>query len=335
MRYNLNINGQTITAPSGETLVDAALMGKILIPHDCSTGQCETCRVRVAWGSVDDHGTAYGDTVLACQARVHGDATLTFETAPAIATVRGVIETLTPLSASVVEVTVRTKNQLAHRPGQYAKLAFDGYPAREYSFTAKMNGNTPADQLIFQIKRLKNGLVSSALGHSIKVGHKAKVTGPYGSAFLQTQETGPLVLTASGTGFAPIWSLARAATLANDNRPLTIITGVNNPKEIYMLEAFRWLHEHGQKNIHVVAREGARDTILSGTADHYLPTLTAQTSVHVAGNPDLVERVKQRALMAQARCHADPFTPSQISMSWHQKIRPISQLSSFFTSTFS
>ena len=67
------INGHTVSAKLGETLVDAALGGWMIIPHDCRSGQCETCRVTVLAGKVDANGTAVGRTVLACQATVSGE----------------------------------------------------------------------------------------------------------------------------------------------------------------------------------------------------------------------------------------------------------------------
>lgn len=39
---NLIVNGHAIKANVGETLVDAALGGWTVIPHDCCSGQCET-----------------------------------------------------------------------------------------------------------------------------------------------------------------------------------------------------------------------------------------------------------------------------------------------------
>ena len=73
-RCHLKINGQSVERPRGETLIDAALGAWKIIPHDCRSGQCESCRVTVVSGSLDDRGTALGRTVLACQARLTGDA---------------------------------------------------------------------------------------------------------------------------------------------------------------------------------------------------------------------------------------------------------------------
>ena len=52
---------------------------------------------------------------------------------------------------------------------------------------------------------------------------------------------GPLVLVASGTGFAPIWSIAVAARLGQPDRPITVIAGARNPADLYMRQAFSWL----------------------------------------------------------------------------------------------
>ena len=330
MLHTLNINGQTVQARSGETLVDAALSGKVLIPHDCATGQCETCRVNIPWGEVDAAGTSYGDTVLACQARVCGDATILFEQPPQAVREPGRLETITPLSDDVVEITVRSREPLAYRPGQYVKLAFEGYPAREYSFSAKMDQDSDPDVNVFQIKRLKAGRVSTALGNAIRPGHRASLHGPFGSAFLREQEEGPLVLTASGTGFAPIWSLAKAAIKTNTKRPISLIAGVRTPADLYMQPALNWLRDHGHDDIKVSARHEAKGEILPGQPDHYLPDLCKRTSVHVAGNPDLVERVREKALAAQAACHADPFTPSSNQLGLMDRIRPLFKPSNLF-----
>ena len=74
--FDLVINGKTVKANYGETLVDAGLSGWVAIPHDCCSGQCETCRVSVLSGQVDDRGTAEKGTVLACQAKVIANAVI-------------------------------------------------------------------------------------------------------------------------------------------------------------------------------------------------------------------------------------------------------------------
>ncbi|MEL6966315.1 MAG: 2Fe-2S iron-sulfur cluster-binding protein [Pseudomonadota bacterium] len=308
MRHTLNINGTVIAAPSGETLLDAGLAGGVLIPHDCATGQCETCRVAVAFGQVDDAGTAYGNTVLACRAKVIADAALTFETAPEPEKQRCTVTEITPLSDTVLELRVRTDRPIRHRPGQYAKLALSGFPPREYSYSAPLTDDLLPDEAVFQVKRLKDGIVSSALGNSIQTGHTGRLDGPYGSAFLREQEDGPLVLASSGTGFAPVWSIARAVLKAQPHRAIAMRTGVARG-DAYMKPALNFLRDQSINDVIVTNRSGG-DSFQTGTPDQFLPRLSKDNSIHVAGNPNLVTAVRARAEEAGAKVYADPFTAS-------------------------
>src|SRR6185295_18549558 len=103
--FDLVINGRTVKANYGETLVDAGLSGWVAIPHDCCSGQCETCRVTVVSGQVDDCGTADKNSVLACQAKVTGNAAIAFDTVPEVAKRSGSVTAMTALTSDIVEVT--------------------------------------------------------------------------------------------------------------------------------------------------------------------------------------------------------------------------------------
>ena len=167
---NLTINGKQIDASPGETLIDAALGGWMIIPHDCRSGQCESCRVTVVSGSVDDHGTSDGHTVLACQATVTGDASIEFDELPAPQKASGSVTEINPLSHDVVEVVVSMQSVLDYRPGQYVRLKFAGFPAREYSPTFRMDGTSRDDQMVFHVRCLPDGRVSSEIGRGDQAG---------------------------------------------------------------------------------------------------------------------------------------------------------------------
>ena len=97
--FDLVINGKTVKANYGETLVDAGLSGWVAIPHDCCSGQCETCRVSVVSGQVDDGGTAEKGTVLACQAKVIGNAAIAFDHVPEVAKRAGLVTGISVLTS--------------------------------------------------------------------------------------------------------------------------------------------------------------------------------------------------------------------------------------------
>src|SRR5215217_9740624 len=112
------INGRRINAHPGDTLLDAAMASGIVIPHDCCTGQCSTCRVRVYDGEVDDQGTRERDTVLACQATVSGNAVIEFEEVPLPAKRSGTVTSIESISPDILEVVVTLSKPLTHLPGQ-------------------------------------------------------------------------------------------------------------------------------------------------------------------------------------------------------------------------
>ena len=318
-RCHLVLNGKPVAAHAGECLIDAALGGSILIPHDCRSGQCESCRVTVVSGSVDDQGTADGDTVLACQATVSGDAEIQFDALPPPTKRAGVITEIRSLSPDVVEMVMATTAPLEFRPGQYVRLKLSGFPAREYSPTCRLDGSSKSTELVFHIRRLPDGIVSRELGSTVKPGYPAHVQGPFGQAYLRDGK-GPLVLIAGGVGWAPIWSLARSARLIQPRRELFIIVGGRDVDNLYMRPSLDWLIDDGVREIIATAEAGASRPIRPGLPTHYLPLFGMEDTVYVAGPAGLVDAVKNKARSASARCYADAFLPSSQGMSLMDKL---------------
>lgn len=319
---SLTVNGKTIQVPIGENLVDAAMSARVRLPHECCTGQCDTCRIKVISGNIDPQGTAEKDTVLACQATIEGDAKIEYEIVPDPISMTGAVSRIAVLSGAILEVVVAMKAPFEYLPGQYVSAKFAGFPAREYSPTAYMDGTLNTRELVFHIKRLRNGRVSSALGETIRIGHKVQITGPYGRAYLR-QANDILVLVAGGTGFAPIWSIARAARLTQPNREMILVTGARTAEGLYMLPAINWLSDMGVRHISVTCEQEAKRPILPGKPLHYLPSLGPQDIVYAAGNPKLVEAVKQKAFAANAPCYTDPFYASQNKESFFSKVQSL------------
>ncbi|HEY8567068.1 MAG TPA: 2Fe-2S iron-sulfur cluster-binding protein [Beijerinckiaceae bacterium] len=318
-RCELQVNGRVVQARVGDTLVDAGLAGRVLIPHDCCSGQCGSCRVEVLSGAVDDEGTREGATVLGCRARLNGDAAIAFEEVPVPVKRSGQVAAVRPLSRDILEVVVRLPEAFTYRPGQYVGLRFAGFPSRDYSPAARLDGTADPRELVFHIKRLRRGRVSTALGERIRVGHKVQVRGPYGQAFLRPG-SGPLVLVAGGTGFAPIWAIAREARLTQPERELIVVAGARDGANLYMGEALQWLADTGPVQIIAACERDAPAGAVPGRPSHYLPLLGPEDTVYVAGSPRLVAAVKTKAQQAGAACHADPFTPSTTAPSLWERL---------------
>jgi len=307
--FDLVINGRSVKANYGETLVDAGLSGWVAIPHDCCSGQCETCRVSVVSGRVDDCGTAEKGTVLACQAKVVADASIAFEDVPEVAKRSGVITGISTLAPDILEVIVTLSSPIAFRPGQYLSVKFAGFPARDLSPTLRFDGSATPGELVFHIRRYPGGLVSTQVGATIRPGRRVQVRGPFGGAFLREGD-GPIVLVAGGTGWAPLWAIASAARREQRHRDLVVIAGSRAAEELYMRRSLEWLIEDGVRDIIATAETGATNPVLRGRPTHYLPSLGQEDTVYVAGPAGLVDAVKRKSRAAAARCYADPFLPN-------------------------
>src|SRR3954454_8559972 len=317
--FELVINGKTVKANHGETLVEAGLSGWVEIPHDCTSGQCEKWRVNVVSGKVDDFGTAEKNTVLACQAKVIGNAAITFEHVAEVSKRSGLVTGISQLASHIVEVAVLLDTPITMRPGQYLSVKFAGFPARDLSPTVRFDGKAAPGELIFHIRRYPGGLVSTQVGATIKPGHRVQVRGPFGGAFLREGD-GAIILVGGGTGWAPIGSVAAAARREQRHRELVVIAGSRDAEGLYMRRSLEWLRDDGVREVIATAETGAINPVMRGRPTHYLPSLGPEDTIYVAGPPPLVDSVKAKSRAAAARCYADPFLPNAQPLSFIDRI---------------
>jgi len=179
-KCTLTVNGKQLRVSLGDTLVDAGLAARMLIPHDCCSGQCDTCLVRVVSGDVDPQGSDDGDLVRACQATIEGDAEILFDEVPVPAKRQGTLAAMRWLSHEVAEVVVRLNSPFTYLPGQYVKATFAGFPSRDYSPTAYLDGGLDEAELVFHIKRYEGGMVSVAATRSASA-TRSRSTDPTGT----------------------------------------------------------------------------------------------------------------------------------------------------------
>jgi 3-phenylpropionate/trans-cinnamate dioxygenase ferredoxin reductase subunit len=220
---------------------------------------------------------------------------------------RGHVASIRSLSADISEVVVWLKSPLDYRPGQYVRVAFAGFSAREYSPAVTAGTQPDGAELVFHLRRYENGAVSAALGRGIRNGHKVVVKGPFGNAFYRS---GPsrLVLVSSGTGWAPIWSLAGAARRTDPEREIVVVASAREARNLYMLDELRLLAAEGPTSTLACCSSGtAPSGVLAGRATQFLPRLSPNDVVYVAGAPGMVEAVRALAAEAGAECYADPF----------------------------
>lgn len=313
----ITLNNQRYLAHAGDLLLDWALMNGVELPHDCRAGMCGACRVRLVQGRVFGGHEPGDDMIHACQARIVSDVTIVTEDVPDPVTLSGCVAGIVRLAPDIAGLTIEVPKPLPFLPGQFCKLQFRGYPARSFSPTYPLEGRGDDRLLHFHIRRLPEGRVSGVLGRDIRGGHRVKVSGPLGSAFLRRNHRGPIVLVASGTGFAPMWSIAVAAIMERPERELTFIVAARELRALYSHAALCRLALFPNVTIIPVVSEPQGDfpVIRAGLPTDHLPPLSPDTVVYTSGAPAMTESVGRIARAAGARCYADPFvstaTPSE------------------------
>jgi 3-phenylpropionate/trans-cinnamate dioxygenase ferredoxin reductase subunit len=163
--------------------------------------------------------------------------------------------------------------------------------------------------LHFHIRKVADGMVSSALGREIHPGHRVKLTGPYGRAFFRQGHAGRIVLVASGTGFAPMWSVAVAAIMEQPQRKMVFIVQARSVRSLYMHAALCRLALFPNVTLIPMVSEPQQisHAVQSGRPTDHLPMLTPDDVVYTAGAPAMTDAVARVAKAAGARCYTDPF----------------------------
>jgi len=137
--------------------------------------------------------------------------------------------------------------------------------------------------------------------------------GPLGTFFLREDSDKPIVLLASGTGFAPIKAIAEHAFFKNVERPITLYWGARRKKDLYMFElAEGWAKEHPNFRFVPVLSEPEPSDNWTGRAGFVhravvedLPDLSGY-QVYACGAPVMVESA-QRDFTAHHNLPADEF----------------------------
>src|SRR5579862_1293005 len=305
----VTFNDETFYANCGDLLLDGALMSGVEMPHDCRSGVCGACKVRLVDGRVFGGTEPNGDTIYACQARVVSDLTLELEPTPEVTSVMARVAEMEQLASDVVGVTVELPRPFPYLPGQFCKVQFRGYPARCYSPTYPLEGAPDERYLHFHIRQLPDGTVSSGLRERIRIGHRVRLSGPYGHAFHRPNHHGRVVIVASGTGFAPMWSVAVGAITERPQREMVFIVASRRLQSFYMDPALCRLALFPNVTIiPVVSEQQTVSSVLrSGRPTDYLPDLSPDDIVYTAGAPAMTEAVAKLAAAAGARCYTDPF----------------------------
>lgn len=314
----LSPSGKTFSA-SQELLLDAMLASGLPVPFSCRRGACGSCKVKVVSGHYQDKqrdadtpAPSYplaADEMLLCQSHACSDMRLEIPgwslDSPALQ-FEAQVHSKRALSADIVELVLQPAQPLDVRAGQYVRFLLDKGDSRCFSVA-----NLPSQdqgRLVFHIRTVSGGLFSEGVLPALQAGDSVKLEGPLGACTWQHEAQRPLVLFATGTGYAGIKPLLLTA-LAGDAE-VTLYWGGSTTADWYdrtFLDQatlahprFRW---------HPVLSAQARVQHVALTQTHQW----ADTQVYACGNASVIKQVREQCLAAGVQPHrvvAEAFVAS-------------------------
>jgi CDP-4-dehydro-6-deoxyglucose reductase, E3 len=318
-----------------EPILSAAIRQGIGLPYGCKDGACGSCKSRLLEGRVI-HGAhqagalsadeADAGWTLTCCAAAQTDVVIEARTVAAAGEipVRKMPVRVTKLERPAPDVAVLTlqlpaNDALRYQAGQYVEFILQGNVRRSYSMANSPLGQTEKPSIELHIRHLPGGVFTDAVFSTMKEKDILRIEGPFGTFFLREDSAKPMVLVASGTGFAPIKAIIEQMQIKGLQRPAVLYWGCRSKADLYQHE---WAMEAASKMAHLtyvpVLSEPKTEDVWAGRTGfvhhavmHDFPDLSAH-QVYACGAPIMVSSAQHdftlKCGLPSDEFYADSFT---------------------------
>ncbi len=245
----------TVELQSRESLLDGLLRSGHDIPFGCRAGVCHSCLVSLEDGQVPadaQKGLTAGQVslghVLSCQCFPNEPIKVRrLDTAGE--SVHGRVVSKTWLNEQVIQLKLDAA--LDYVPGQYVTLWKDDHLARSYSLASEPNQD---EFLEFHIKVIEEGSFSQWVANTLEIGAELAIQGPLGKCIYTAQPEQPLLLSAVGTGLAPILGILKDALMKGHVGPIHVVIASKEMSGFYLMDELTQLSvEHGNLSVSFVS----------------------------------------------------------------------------------
>jgi CDP-4-dehydro-6-deoxyglucose reductase len=243
-------SGRSFSVNLDEAVLAAAIRQGIGLPYGCKDGACGSCKCKKLEGSVS-HGPHQAKAlsaeeeaagfVLTCCAVPHSDLVLesrqvTDENAFQIKKMPVRVASLQRLSPDVIGLRLQlpASDVFKYHAGQYVEFLLRDGDRRSYSMANAPHTQTDTPGIELHIRHMPGGKFTDQVFSTMKEKDIQRIEGPYGSFFLREDSAKPMILLASGTGFAPIKALIEHMQFKGITRPAVLYWGGRRPADLYM-----------------------------------------------------------------------------------------------------
>jgi CDP-4-dehydro-6-deoxyglucose reductase len=240
-------SGHQFTCEEDETVLGAAIRSNVGLPYGCKNGACGSCKGKILSGSVT-HG-AHQEKALSkadeekggalfCCAKPHSDLVIEAREVAGIGdfpikklpTRVAAVEKVTD-DVAIIALQLPANERLQYRAGQYIEFLLKDGKRRSYSMA---NAPHLDERITLHIRHMPGGVFTDHVFNTMKERDILRFEGPLGTFFLREDSDKPMILLASGTGFAPIKAIVEQAIHSKTTRQMTLYWGGRRPKDLYM-----------------------------------------------------------------------------------------------------
>ncbi len=246
----LQPSGRSFDVARDEAVLPAAIRQGVGLPYGCRDGACGSCKSRLLEGRVI-HGAhqhkalsvaeeeagwiltccATPQTDLVVEARtVAGAGEFPVQKLPCrVAS----IEKPAP-DVAILKLQLPANVVPRYHAGQYVEFILRDGARRSYSMA-----NAPhraAEGLELHLRHMPGGKFTDHVFGALKERDILRMEGPFGSFYLREDSAKPIVLLASGTGFAPIKAIIEHLQFKGSPRDAVLYWGCRSKADLYLHE---------------------------------------------------------------------------------------------------
>jgi CDP-4-dehydro-6-deoxyglucose reductase len=250
MSYQITVQpaGRQFSVEADETLLSAAIRQGVGLPYGCKDGACGSCKSKLLEGrvslgnhqakalSAEEEATGF---ILTCCARPETDCQVEARSVPGagefpiVKLPTRVISIERPADdVALLRMQLAANINFQFRAGQYVEFILRDGARRSYSMANAPHSLT--GQIELHIRHMPGGKFTDHVFSVMKEKDILRMEGPFGSFFLREDSAKPIVLLASGTGFAPIKALIEHARHTGSQRPMVLYWGGRKAKDLYL-----------------------------------------------------------------------------------------------------
>jgi CDP-4-dehydro-6-deoxyglucose reductase len=198
-----------------------------------------------------------------------------------------------------IKLQLPASDTLQYKAGQYIEFILRDGARRSYSMASAPHMAATSKTLELHIRHMPGGKFTDHVFGEMKEKEIQRIEGPFGGFYLREDSAKPIILLASGTGFAPIKAIIEQMQQIGSTRTATLYWGGRRPADLYMHD---WVLTQValMPNLHyvpVVSNAMPEDTWAGRTGFVHQAVMAdfadlSNTQVYACGAPIVVDSAK-------------------------------------------